>query len=678
MFRVHILKKAEPYNWGGRVLKAAHLWNKKTQDYHSWPDERIINHDPKGPDLSPFSYEDPETGELGGAMHGMEAAVSDLQKRLDRQGIRAQAEDLIQQSVDLYNSKHPEDSNHKVPDVTSNKWNKSIFGGPGTYQKGAASEERLTRANTTDEEGKRHFVSYHTNAGVPDEAGINHHIFPESASFPMNDELGTILRGIGMAEVNDVPYVTDNHVSVQLMTGHNIVPVYEKESQGMQQGHVSDRLAGEPKEPTNYGKVYSDQVAHMLPDAFYAKHEGNVRGRKAVDGIGKYERYAKEIMDEMSEHGIALSEEEANVMARMPVSDLIMGRVDSIDTKRGGRFGKLLKSAYEATKADASSEDWRMHSSHVEKGDHDTDKGRHSTAKTIFTMAATVGQGVLRNTEVPSSHKFNLHEREAVEGIIKLYSESEGNKHGGEGQKNVADYSVPTEVHPRYNVPAMSTVPEAPEHFRKTGRYHDLHELAPISNTTNTAMPDTHPRPLTDEQTGLFDTRFAGGPPKVSVAPPTPQVRAAHPSELAQRASAHEEFGQWEPQQLHQALGLGGAPPHRAEQMVESYHPDQRFFDPMGGQFVRGESIEHLDAIRKSIEDMQLKDAMSDENVMSMVPNGEYSLDSIIDIGLVAKSLEITSQDVRALHSSSGDWHRIASEWRLSPDIVKAVKVIFQ
>ena len=98
----------------------------------------------------------------------------------------------------------------------------------------------------------------------------------------------------------------------------------------------------------------------------------------------------------------------------------------------------------------------------------------------------------------------------------------------------------------------------------------------------------------------------------------------------------------------------------------------------MGGQFVRGESIEHLDAIRKSIEDMQLKDAMSDENVMSMVPNGEYSLDSIIDIGLVAKSLEITSQDVRALHSSSGDWHRIASEWRLSPDIVKAVKVIFQ
>tara|TARA_R110002096_G_C14289153_1_gene697335 strand:+ start:92 stop:667 length:576 start_codon:yes stop_codon:yes gene_type:complete len=191
-------------------------------------------------------------------------------------------------------------------------------------------------------------------------------------------------------------------------------------------------------------------------------------------------------------------------------------------------------------------------------------------------------------------------------------------------------------------------------------------------------MPDTHPRPLTDEQTGLFDTRFAGGPPKVSVAPPTSSVRAAHPSELAQRASAHEAFSQWEPQQLHQALGLGGAPPHRAEQMVESYHPDQRFFDPMGGQFVRGESVEHLDAIRKSIEDMQLKDAMSDENVMSMVPNGEYSLDSIIDIGLVAKSLEITSQDVRALHSSSGDWHRIASEWRLSPDIVKAVKVIFQ
>ena len=692
MFRVHILKKAEPYNWGGRVLKDVALWNKRTHDFHSWPDERIINHDPKGPDLSPFSYEDPETGELGGAMHGMEAAVSDLQKRLDRQTNSKykgpNAEDLIQQAIDLYNSKHPPDSNHKIPNVKSNKWKKAVVGGPGTYQKDAASEDRMTRANTTDEEGKRHFVAYHTNKGISEKAkevGVNHHMFIESASFPMNDELGTILRGIGMAEVNDIPYVTDNHVSAELMTNYSILPMGGTEGKRLQEGGImSDRLVGGHKTPTNYGKVYSDQVAHMLPDAFYAKHEGNVRGKKAADGIGKYERYAKEIMDEMSEHGIALSEEEANVMARMAVSDVIMGRADGLDTTRGSRFGNLMRRTAEITGVDTRSEDWRIHSSHGEKGAHDTDKGRHSTGKSIFTMAATVGQDAIRNAAVPHSHKFDPKEREAVENIIRLYSESPHNLHGGKGIKNVEDFERPTELHPRYNVPAIPDALQAPEHFTKTGRFHEAHELAPVSNTTNTAIPDTHPRPPAvkpagDGQTDLFNPRF--GPstaPAASVAPPTPPVRAAHPSELAQRASAHEEFGQWEPQQLHQALGLGGAPPRRAEQMVSSYHPDQRFFDPMGGQFVRGESIEHLDAIRKSIEDMQLKDAMSDENVMSMVPNGEYSLDSIIDIGLVAKSLEITSQDVRALHSSSGDWHRIASEWRLSPDIVKAVKVIFQ
>ena len=670
------------------IMKASAIWNKNVQAKQGWAPPEIINPDPNEPDHPPFSF-DPRTGELlpiGG--HGMDVVIDDLQRRLGRAGIRgADARVLIQHAIDLYNSKHEDDSNHKLPNVDSVQWRKAIFGGPGSYQKEATSEDRLTRAHKPGPDGKRPFIAYHTNDGTAGDDSGRKHIWPESASFPMNDELRTILHEIGMPEVNDIPYVTYNHVPVEMMNEH-LVSMREHEMRDMQSGLTSSRLAGQHEQELIHGKIFSDQVAHMLPDAYYSQATGAGRGRRSGAGQSKFERIAAEVMHTMGEAGIAVSEEEAMKLARMPIADLILGRPDLWSATRGGKFGNITKKVASALGFDPESEDYKMHHSHGERGSTDRGKGRHHAGRNILAMAASVGSDELRGHEYEHpGHDFNSEDREMAENIIRLYSESQGRQ-----PIDLGSYDMPTELHPRATRPeGLDEAFDVPDHFHESGRYHPFHTLAPLANTTPAAEPPAAPAPPAprpapplgappkpaglsgDPQRSLFDPMWYGRAPS----PPRPSpVRAATPQELAQRQAAHQKLQNWTAPQVSQQLNM---PEHLAEMMMAGVQPQQSFFDPRTRQLVRAEDEQvHIDAIRKSIEQMQLKDAMNDPDVMKMIPSGDYSFDSIMDIQTISKSFGITTQDIRALHSSRGDWYRIASEWKVSPQIVKAVKVVFQ
>jgi|DEB0MinimDraft_6_1074348.scaffolds.fasta_scaffold06024_3 hypothetical protein len=81
--------------------------------------------------------------------------------------------------------------------------------------------------------------------------------------------------------------------------------------------------------------------------------------------------------------------------------------------------------------------------------------------------------------------------------------------------------------------------------------------------------------------------------------------------------------------------------------------------------------------ITEAMEHIQLEDAKRDASILKMLPHNPIQLNSVQSVGLFAKDLGITSMDVHGLLHSRGDWHRIAKEWNVSPQVVKVVKVTF-
>jgi len=109
----------------------------------------------------------------------------------------------------------------------------------------------------------------------------------------------------------------------------------------------------------------------------------------------------------------------------------------------------------------------------------------------------------------------------------------------------------------------------------------------------------------------------------------------------------------------------------------------QTMFDPYAGPndpiLVRtsNDVMSGLSDILKKMEEVQALDALQDNSVRKLLPTKKVSIDSFWDVQSVAKSLGITSVDVHGLYQSTGDWHKVADQWNVKPDVVKAVKVAF-
>jgi len=101
--------------------------------------------------------------------------------------------------------------------------------------------------------------------------------------------------------------------------------------------------------------------------------------------------------------------------------------------------------------------------------------------------------------------------------------------------------------------------------------------------------------------------------------------------------------------------------------------------DPQQTQLNLSQDVFNMEnRIIKMMEDMQLKDAVVDDEVLKHIPKGAFDVSSESDVKFLANCLDITSHDVRSIAVSKGDWHRIANRYGFSPVVVKAVKVTFR
>lgn len=142
-----------------------------------------------------------------------------------------------------------------------------------------------------------------------------------------------------------------------------------------------------------------------------------------------------------------------------------------------------------------------------------------------------------------------------------------------------------------------------------------------------------------------------------------PEHAEAH---ISDTHAAHQPVQQTQMPVAPQAP-MGEAPP-----MEELPAPQPTLLD-YGMEFNKAQVAE----ITEAMEHIQLEDAKRDASILKMLPHNPIQLNSVQSVGLFAKDLGITSMDVHGLLHSRGDWHRIAKEWNVSPQVVKVVKVTF-
>jgi hypothetical protein len=98
----------------------------------------------------------------------------------------------------------------------------------------------------------------------------------------------------------------------------------------------------------------------------------------------------------------------------------------------------------------------------------------------------------------------------------------------------------------------------------------------------------------------------------------------------------------------------------------------QRLFN---GEIITSEERTVSDLL-KTMERIQFKEASQDAVVKSLAQY-RSRITKADDVSAVAKSLGISVMDVHGIYHSHGDWHRVASDWNVGPEIVKVVKVTF-
>ena len=84
------------------------------------------------------------------------------------------------------------------------------------------------------------------------------------------------------------------------------------------------------------------------------------------------------------------------------------------------------------------------------------------------------------------------------------------------------------------------------------------------------------------------------------------------------------------------------------------------------------------DRIVKALEDVQMKDALSDDSVLKHLTNSKLSIESSEDIATISKKLGLAPQDVRLIHNAKGDWMRLTKSFGYTETTIKVVKASFR
>lgn len=311
-------------------------------------------------------------------------------------------------------------------------------------------------------------------------------------------------------------------------------------------------------------------------------------------------------------------------------------------------------------------------------------KGTHHTAGNIYALAMLAGKNeevgnMVGNTKLRSSEL--TPELAAKHGISLRQEAPELTAERRRVIEALHDYLGEAQGH-NVRVPLPEALPTqaTSTHSVTGGRYQGgtLADYIPYQATYNSpALDDTESRTMgntiqTDKNPILSQQAVMQPQPPQQRQGPIPLPPGAAETRMAAAGMSDEQL-----QRIAAAGGQKVSTPENIARYRQTFSdPQQTFLS----QFTKGGTnmTSAQDRIVKALEDVQMKDALSDDSVLKHLTNSKLSIESSEDIATISKKLGIAPQDVRLIHNAKGDWMRLTKSFGYTETTIKVVKASFR
>jgi hypothetical protein len=556
---------------------------------------------------------------------------------------------IINPSINDHNNshidEHGENAMNVLPSFDDVEWRRNHVG--GQYDKRAPADQRQNRGTTPSPDGVQNpLINYSLNMGNSNHPHADQGAFIDGGVMPMWYEMGQRVKAArdmilspefqqeimakgpafvqrynkALAQLDNTlkhRYLAHAHIPLKDLTMQRAFG--EKVNRGTSQGRTSGRGYRKNIAVDDFPlkNLHPLQLAELAPQGFYdvrRYNQGTASESKPMVIT------PASIIARGKEFGVEISEEDANILSRQPKSAYLFGGKKK-QIKPGSYGPQILRAIAEDLGVDMNSDEYKDMLQSIHISDMGTKGGgRLHASKHIAAIPAYYAK-LLQRQGVPAD--------EALERAITEFRDHEhqASRHDRDPKGREIAERIHAQMREARGIPdlaegALGYEPLGDE-FRHTQTHGELRTV--VHPTAEAYISDTHTPHQPVQQT------------QMPVPPQAPMGEAPPMEEL---------------------------PP----QLPEGQRRLTEFADIGKAQVAE---------ITEAMEHIQLEDAKQDATILKMLPHNPIQLNSIQSVGLFAKDLGITSMDVHGLLHSRGDWHRIAKEWNVSPQVVKVVKVTF-
>ena len=568
--------------------------------------------------------------------------------------------------IDMHNGRAK--PGQKLPGVDSVLWRLNTTSGFD------GDSSRSSRQVVTDD-GRP--INYSTNMGnMHDLEGADKGMWIDGGVHPMYESMADVYGlfakmyegqfGIPMPKTSDFTYLTSPKVPLPAMTFGRVRPLKREEAEehfgeggsGMIPGHKSGKVI------ENYHPL---DVAQFAPKALFATPTRNMGGkqRAQVEDSAEIASRANEIIRELGEIGIEVKPEEATQYAAMPISQFLVGGAGH-QVNANSRAPAILRGVAASLGVDMDSGMYK--------------RGRDSIAT---RKGPSRNKGLSRSRDlyaIPWVHSLNLLASGQAENQQDAWMQALDNFRNADYDHK--DHAYDEANHEAYlqfvnkfrNTDAhrgqMSQVTGKLPEAHKDHPHHDIHSSVPDHWEGHVHALPAGVSPTADRAQEVTANMLAQNRREEPPRERAMEDAAAAPSRMDEIAALREQLAGMGEEAPLAAQRASAALPQ--ETVTGGISRQRQLFND---ELITSEERTVSDLL-KTMERIQFKEASQDAVVKSLAQY-RSRITKADDVSAVAKSLGISVMDVHGIYHSHGDWHRVASDWNVGPEIVKAVKVTF-
>jgi hypothetical protein len=569
-------------------------------------------------------------GNLGSHYAKMFESMGDSEEFAREEGMRL-SKGIFSAAINHHND--PKKGNSPLPPINSAEWRRNHT---GAHDKVSQQNERQVRGGTPLEDGSRPLLNYSLNQGNVDIEGSDKGAWIDAGLHPMWESTNQVanafnqlMRAQGfdgrevpedkLPDINSISYMNSIKVPLEMMTFGKIQTMNRNEVQQ----HFVDGSGHLPGYKTQ-GSQQKGVVENFHPLDIPWIPKGLLAYNSTAGGRGTERGKALRLKEALENKGIDTEGMNVENLSNTIFTDVLVGGVARAS---GGRFMTAMESWGAHHGVDIEDPDYKSLLAQIQTRGKSR-QGRLSAAKHLYAIPWMMAVNK-RNQGMPQEQAWQTAVQEAAESDWQYGGEGKGHRH------------IYDEDHHQDVMNMIGQLKETEGHAGQMYQ-HTGEQFAPRH-----ADHEDHGKHSTPSEgwEGLIHTTGAGI------------------SETADAAHAAADA------QLQQAMG-------RPDQSIQQIDPYEQGLDNYQ-QEVMTSNDRHVSDLLKTMERVQMHDAVNDTFVKSITPSQSYSLSNSTHVGVIAKQLSLANMDIHGIYHSQGDWERVAKDWSVDLSTVKVIKATF-